>query len=37
MYAAKGSGRDRVRIFDSTTPEPQRGAARVGAGVGTRA
>jgi diguanylate cyclase (GGDEF)-like protein len=22
MYAAKGSGRDRVRLFDETTPEP---------------
>jgi len=22
MYAAKGSGRDRVRLFDATTPEP---------------
>jgi diguanylate cyclase (GGDEF)-like protein len=23
MYAAKGSGRDRVRLFDSSTPEPR--------------
>ncbi len=29
LYAAKGSGRDRVQVFDSTTPEPQPGEVKV--------
>jgi diguanylate cyclase (GGDEF)-like protein len=29
MYAAKGSGRDRVRIFDATTPRPRGGERAV--------
>ncbi len=29
MYAAKGSGRDRVRLFDSTVPEPQLGEVKI--------
>jgi diguanylate cyclase (GGDEF)-like protein len=32
MYAAKGSGRDRVKTFDETTPEPGPGEARVTVG-----
>jgi len=31
MYAAKGSGRDRVRLFDSTTPEPHPSELRLSA------
>ena len=29
MYAAKGSGRDRVRLFDSTEPEPEPGELKI--------
>lgn len=29
MYAAKGSGRDRVRTFDDTTPEPGPGEVKI--------
>jgi diguanylate cyclase (GGDEF)-like protein len=29
MYAAKGSGRDRVRVFDSSTPEPRPGELKI--------
>jgi diguanylate cyclase (GGDEF)-like protein len=32
MYAAKGSGRDRVKIFDDTTPKPGPGEVRVPVG-----
>jgi len=34
MYAAKGSGRDRVRLFDSNTPEPD--PRELGITVGDR-
>ena len=29
LYAAKGSGRDRVQVFDATTPEPQPGEVKI--------
>ncbi len=29
MYAAKGSGRDRVKVFDDTTPEPGLGEVKI--------
>jgi diguanylate cyclase (GGDEF)-like protein len=32
MYAAKGSGRDRVKIFDDTTPEPGPGEVKITVG-----
>lgn len=32
MYAAKGSGRDRVRVFDDTTPEPGPGEVKISVG-----
>ncbi len=32
MYAAKGSGRDRVKIFDETTPEPKPGEVKITVG-----
>jgi diguanylate cyclase (GGDEF)-like protein len=32
MYAAKGSGRDRVRTFDDTTPEPGLGEVKITVG-----
>jgi diguanylate cyclase (GGDEF)-like protein len=32
MYAAKGSGRDRVKTFDATTPEPQAGEVKITVG-----
>jgi GGDEF domain-containing protein len=32
MYAAKGSGRDRVRTFDDTTPEPGPGEVKITVG-----
>jgi diguanylate cyclase (GGDEF)-like protein len=32
MYAAKGSGRDRVRVFDETTPEPGPDEVKISVG-----
>ncbi len=32
MYAAKGSGRDRVKVFDATTPEPGLGEVKITVG-----
>jgi diguanylate cyclase (GGDEF)-like protein len=32
MYAAKGSGRDRVKTFDETTPEPGPGELKISVG-----
>jgi diguanylate cyclase (GGDEF)-like protein len=32
MYAAKGSGRDRVKVFDDTTPEPGLGEVKITVG-----
>jgi diguanylate cyclase (GGDEF)-like protein len=32
MYAAKGSGRDRVKTFDETTPEPGPGEVKITVG-----
>jgi diguanylate cyclase (GGDEF)-like protein len=32
MYAAKGSGRDRVKTFDETTPEPGPGEVKISVG-----
>jgi diguanylate cyclase (GGDEF)-like protein len=32
MYAAKGSGRDQVKTFDDTTPEPGLGEMKISVG-----
>jgi diguanylate cyclase (GGDEF)-like protein len=29
LYAAKGSGRDRVQVFDTTTPQPEPGEVKI--------